>query len=521
MADGYQLDYKKVHNTLGEPNKNKYGEEIGQYITNLWEKEYTKFTQSEYWVSGTWGFEGILTKNESTAFPSYTSTSYFNERFVGSQTFFSAKIWLIDYNKVYNGILAYNSRTETWETTLSFFGNPNDPIAQNTTLHFKIIQLEDSSHNIFNYNPLYFLYWNIINLRNTTIWSSNPYYFSNLIPLEVSELYSIQNLCTRKPYYAIIGYDQQRDEYVVVTNDTLYTNFDQLSNFYFITPKTGSVIDNGSHIHISANFDIDIDQWYLIFFDTYPIEYEEPRFCYNSSVPLTISQEGVVLNNITDITINNLTVYTAEKYDDEVAWNILRTIPPVLNYHDDHAPTRVSLPDEIKDSRFQNWLKFKKYNIALVIVRDHLSTEEVHTYNHNGVKFTVTNKRYFILKYLKESRLKLPTYEWLNTSLNTIYAFNYLDNSKETILSRRIAHESGRTYGCSKAQIVNQCQLCGPDTPGETPAKTHICFALWVVPQHGTYYNSDHINNGSFIHEIPQDPNYYESTTVVLNSLLW
>lgn len=35
MADGYELDYKKVHNTLGKPKKNKYGNELGQYVTNL------------------------------------------------------------------------------------------------------------------------------------------------------------------------------------------------------------------------------------------------------------------------------------------------------------------------------------------------------------------------------------------------------------------------------------------------------------------------------------------------------
>ena len=533
MADGYQLDYKKVHNTLGEPNKCKYGEEIGQYVTNLWNNDIvTQYISADSDPSSPftpilgnthlWQYEGILEKGTS----SYTTSTYlYNkpyEPFVGSltqDTSFTVKIKLIDYNVVITGSLQFTYNTNTWTTTCAVGAVPY----QDQTLHFKITQIVGQYSPILvngTYDPLDFF---IREVLSDGVLYLRSWYRTNLIPLTPGLLHTIKNWNSTFTRYAIFGYDSKRDEYVYIQNDTGYVvpSSSSVTEQTFIAPSTGIATSNTPTM---TGITIAVDQWYIIFHSA-TSTITEPHLFFTSSIPLAYSKDGLITDNNVNTTIITLNSYVGEMYDDAAAFDILRTYAPVVTRNINNIPTAVSLPAKIKENKFKNWLIYKKYNLALVTVKDHRSTEKIHSYHHNGSSFTVTDRRYCILKYLKDSKLKLPTYEWSNSNLTASYSFSTLDSSKELILSRREdvdPQRPGRLFVCAKSQIINQCQLSGPDglNSSQQPI-THICFALWIVPQHGTYYNSDHINNGSFITEIPQNESYYASNIVELRSYLW
>lgn len=67
MANGYELDYKKVHNTLGESHKNEYGEQVGQYITNLLAAEtYSEEVYIPVEADKIYSFYSFIGDNESS-----------------------------------------------------------------------------------------------------------------------------------------------------------------------------------------------------------------------------------------------------------------------------------------------------------------------------------------------------------------------------------------------------------------------------------------------------------------------
>ena len=536
MADGYELDYKKVHNTLGEPNKCKYGEDIGQYVTNLWpEGEVMGLIPTSFHL------EGILIE-DTTEYVCrnsflYGSTYYPNQIMWPVLTGgYEAEIYLIDLKQKIQG--TYKVYTAGSDVSISI---PKTTLGDGYgNLHFKVIGLKNSRNLWVYYSSSGFFNYYVTSHGSI----SSSVYRTAPIPLTENLLYNLTNENKEYISYYIYGYDQNRDEYVWIDNDTNYNGSWNEQNIVFRCPDIG-LIQN--HTQTINGFYPRIDQWYIVFYNSVALEtpFSYKHFFFSSSEPLIISQTGqVIKNTYSDGVIKTFWQYTTNKYSDSEALRVLKTYPPIVSFDQDGAPETLSIDARLRaDTDFINWLIYKNYNLVLVTVRDHDGeyARTTHKYKHDNQTFTIENKRYGILRYLQgsNSKVKIPTYEWTPETLDTTITFDSLDDTitdvkSHTFIIRDSNDENNKVYSCTVKQIPNQCQLCkwdDVDDEGEERI-TYICFALAVIKKNARHQANTaiseedphpyFINNGSHvtINDIPTNSSYYEYNRCKLKSLL-
>lgn len=477
MADnGYQLDYKKVHNTLGKPKKNQYGEEVGQYNT-------PPFTLSQ------WNFR-IL----SATYHAYQSGPRLSWSSSAS-SIVAAQDWI---GKL---VIVTDTNMPNWSTIANIVSvSAND--------HYIILDRE------LSFNP-------ITTVDVEVIFSFVPC-TNNYFVVELSgTIFS----------YRLIAHTKANEYDFSIANDwSEYKNYRRSNSDKYIIKIPSIGIKNA--VPQTFNDSDKIDSWYISICCLDNTSYDRSRelpVIYESSIPLTENNDGLVISHTVDRRIIEPEERVLPMYSDEEAWQIVQTAKPSIDFSG--APYYLTSPVEMQNDLFYYWMKYNNYYMTPVLVRLH-SVKWPHSYKYKNIRFE-TSTRCTILRsvYLnwnsEQYTIMVPAIEQIsaenihNGARNMYYpgvpewgpenAYNeLLDIPGETNPHRKSIY-SFRYSACG--------QLCKQGDTGREGRKwIHLGVALYPMTLNDRW--SDHpYFNGSRVPStrtgkwtVPQDLDYYTNT---------